>query len=464
MKPIDHNSLHRTAKYFMDTGRAATAHEALSILESFGLAISISDEAAATEAGQIALLTLINLARRTLLAGVEICGVPDVPLLVPLAGAADLAGAVMELGGSLVSKTRDDWPIAFIGEPGCPNPTAPAWRLAWDGWRGGVVPLGAGSDAAAASAMSLAPAIAAAACATETFAYHAKDHPLAGKRPLGLSLWRPGRDWLLADSSEPELAYLPSKLWLIGLGNLGQAYSWLLACLPFADPAQVELLLQDFDSMAASNESTSLLAARHALATKKARWVGAWLEARGFRTTLDERRFGDWTKRQAWEPGVALCGVDNGPARASLESAGFDLIIESGLGAGPGGFRNFSMHSFPGPRRADQIWSGIDRSSAPDVAHLPAYAELSRDGLDECGLAQLASRTVGVPFVGLVAAGLVISELLRRLHGGAAHAVISGSVTALADVETVASEAALSDIAYVAARAPEWRRRPLEME
>ena len=28
-------------------------------------------------------------------------------------------------------------------------------------------------------------------------------------------------------------SYLPSRLWLIGLGNLGQAFSWLLACLPY---------------------------------------------------------------------------------------------------------------------------------------------------------------------------------------------------------------------------------------
>jgi hypothetical protein len=451
MKPIDHNSLHRTAKYFMDTGQAASAEDALGLLESFGLTIATSAESAATEEGQIALLTLVNLARRTFLAGVEIIGVAEKPLLVPLANASTLAGAVAELGGSLVTEARRDWPTAIIGEPSCSKSSSWGWRLVWGGWRGGVVPLGVNVATATAPAIPLAPAMAAAACAAELFAYHAKDHPLAGRRPLGLSLWRPGADWLIADKSEPDLAYLPSQLWLIGLGNLGQAYGWLLACLPFSDPSQVELLLQDFDSMATSNESTSLLAARDALGTRKTRWVSSWFEQRGFRTTLEERRFGPWTQRQAWEPGVALCGVDNGPARAALEGAGFDLVLESGLGAGPNGFRNFSMHSFPGPRRADQIWSADDRSNAPDVAHLPAYAKLSRDGLDECGLALIASRSVGVPFVGLVAAGLVISELLRRLHGGTAHVVISGSVTALADIEAVGAQATPQNIAYVAA-------------
>jgi len=55
---------------------------------------------------------------------------------------------------------------------------------------------------------------------------------MAGKRHAGLSLWRPGADWLVPDQDEPTLQYLPSQLWLIGLGNLGQAFSWSLACLP----------------------------------------------------------------------------------------------------------------------------------------------------------------------------------------------------------------------------------------
>ena len=52
------------------------------------------------------------------------------------------------------------------------------------------------------------------------------------------------------------LVLLAGGLWLIGLGNLGQAYAWLLACLPY--PARVaEIMLQDFDTLADSNDSTS---------------------------------------------------------------------------------------------------------------------------------------------------------------------------------------------------------------
>jgi hypothetical protein len=71
---IDHTRLHRTAKYFMDSGRAATHDDAMGILRGFGASIHVGPEAAASIPHQIALLTLVNLARRTLLGGVEVLG------------------------------------------------------------------------------------------------------------------------------------------------------------------------------------------------------------------------------------------------------------------------------------------------------------------------------------------------------------------------------------------------------
>lgn len=451
MRAIDHTTLHRTAKYFMDSGRAESPEAALHLLQSFGLSIMVSAEAAASYDGQVALLTLVNLARRTFLAGIEVVGVPDVATIAPLAHTATLRDAVIELGGQVTQSRHGQWPVAIIGD----DPDFPAigtgWRLVWDGWRAGVVPLREKPLPTALPAVELAPAMAAAVCAAELFAFHAGDHPLAGKRRVGLSLWRPGADWSVADADEPTLAYLPSRLWLIGLGNLGQAYSWLLACLRYEDPSQVELMLQDFDRMAESNDSTSMLASVDAIDRMKTRWVAEWLERRGFRTALEERRFGPWTQRQEWEAPVALCGVDNAVARVSLEKAGFELVVESGLGAGPQGFRNFSLHSFPSSRRADQIWSTTQGAHAPDVSNMPAYAGLRKRGMDQCGLAQLASRTVGVPFVGLIAGGFVIAELLRRLHGGQAYGVIAGSTVSLDDIEVSAIAAEPYGYGYAAA-------------
>ena len=433
---IDHTRLHRTAKYFMDNGRAATHGDAMDMLKTFGLTIRVGPEAATSPAHQIALLTLVNLARRTFLGGVEAVGVPDAALLVPLAPAGNLADAVRNLGGQPSAGPSGAWPEVLIGTCGQTCSDA-AWQATWQGWRGGAVPARSGYRLAEDSTNPLAAALAAAAAAAELFAWHAKDHPMAGKRAAGLSLWRPGVDWLVDDPTEPALSYLPSRLWLIGLGNLGQAFAWLLACLPYADCAEVELLLQDYDRIAESNDSTSLLSTLTLIGEKKTRAVAAWLEAAGFSTVLEERRFGPWTVRGPHDPGVALCGVDNAATRADLDKPGFELVVEVGLGAGPSGFRNFSMHTFPSSRRPDEIWPHHANGRAVDVSAMPAYDALRKSGMDACGLAQLAFRTVGVPFVGLIAAAMGLCEPLRRLHGAEGLELVSGSLASLGDLDAV---------------------------
>ena len=54
----DPDRLHRTAKYFMDSGRAATAEDAVDMLSRFGMTITVDAVIAKTPNGQIALLTL----------------------------------------------------------------------------------------------------------------------------------------------------------------------------------------------------------------------------------------------------------------------------------------------------------------------------------------------------------------------------------------------------------------------
>jgi hypothetical protein len=360
---------------------------------------------------------------------------------------------VTELGGEPVARVREDWPLALIGDAEPTGGTAPAWRLTWAGWRGGAAPHRAGQRLDETEAIALAPALAAAACAAEVFSYRAGDHPMAGRRAAGLSLWQLGRDWLAPDPSEPALAYLPSRLWLVGLGNLGQAFAWLLALLPYRDTAEVQLLLQDFDRIAPSNDSTSLLSFLPDVGRRKSRVVGDWLEARGFEIFLEERRFGPWTRRHDDEPGAALCGVDNALARAALDEAGFDLIVEAGLGAGPQAFRSISLHTFPASRSAAAIWSRQAALAAESYEDKPAYQALKEAGMDPCGLAQLASCTVGVPFVGLIAGCLAISELLRRLNGSLTLEFVAGSAAALGDFEYGVLAAPPYAAGHVAARA-----------
>ncbi len=432
---LDDTSLHRTAKYFMDNGMAASHEEAIGLLESFGLTIYVGDEIRGSINHQNALLTLVNVARRTFLGGVEIVGSLNVGSASPLAPSCKLEYAVEKLGGRVVSSPNRKWPAVMIGSVGVKCCPPVCLQLTWEGWRGGVVPAKDGLRLDEANAISIAPVLAASVCAAELFSFFAGDNVLAARRTSGLSLWNPSRDWLEREELEPALSYLPSRLWLIGLGNLGQAYAWLLTCLPFPDPRRIELLLQDFDVITESNDSTSVLSFREDVGYRKARCVASWLEAKGFSTVLEERRFGEHTRRASTEPAVALCGVDNVLARMALGSAGFDLVIEAGLGAGPNAFRSISMHTFPATRTPEEVWSRHLSPKTTSVEGQPAYQELRAKGMDACGLTQLASRTIGVPFVGAIAGCLVVSELLRRLNGGLCLEQASGSVSALSDFE-----------------------------
>ena len=135
----------------------------------------------------------------------------------------------------------------------------------------------------------------------------------------------------------------------------------------------------------------------------------------------------------------------------ALEKAGFGLVVEAGLGAGPEGFRSFSVHTFPSSLSAEQMWSKEVGAQNESVENMPAYKALKCKGMDRCGLAQLASRSVGVPFVGMVASCLVVSELLRRLNGGKTLELISGSAAALADFESVEMKSAPYSFGHVTA-------------
>ncbi|MEH0292494.1 ThiF family adenylyltransferase [Agrobacterium sp. CCNWLW71] len=437
MPVITADELHRTAKYFMDSGKAASHEEAMTILASFSLSIRVSDSMASSALEQTALFTLLNLASRTLLGGVEVVGAPNSVATSPLYDGRNIRDVIIELGGKHASATDEPLtrPVALIGDATAAPNGSPQWRLTWSGWRGGVVMEGhARLDEQ--RAIGLAPVLASAVCAAEVFAFLSKAHPLAGRRSAGLSLWNPEMDWRI-NSDEPELKYLPASLWLIGLGNLGQAYAWAIAALDFPKAAKAKLMLQDTDRIGVSNHSTSLLSYPVDVGKKKTRVVATWLEERGFDTTLEERLFGDWSRRTMSEPGVALCGVDNAEARAALDAAGFGLVVEAGLGAGLDSFQSVGIHTFPASRSSGLIWGRQIGQSNPSFRNAPAYAWLAEDGMDECGLVHLASRTIAVPFVGLLAGCLAVCEVLRRLHSGPTIEVLSVSALAIADAEVV---------------------------
>lgn len=440
MAMLSADELHRTAKYFMDNGQASTHAEAMGILESFTLTVWVADSIRDCAHEQTALLTLVNLAARTFLGGVQVVELPDVTASTPLYAGRRLQEVVVELGGTTADANapRSTGPVALIGDTGVVASNSPQWRLTWSGWRGGVVMEKSGVRLDESRAIGVAPVLAAGACASEVFAYLSQTHIMAGRRSSGMSLWTPNRDWVL-DAEEPPLSFLPSSLWLIGLGNLGQAFAWTLVSLEYGKSRKVEVFLQDMDRITTSNHSTSLLSFPAQVGARKTRAVAEWLDLRGFDTIIEERPFGESSRRTSSEPGIALCGVDNAEARAALETAGFGLVVEAGLGAGLDSFRSIALHTLPASRSAGSIWGKQIGQGNPAFRAAPAYLHLAEEGMDDCGLVRLSSRTIAVPFVGLIAACLVIAEVLRRLHGGIHLELLSVSTLALADAEAVIS-------------------------
>jgi hypothetical protein len=97
------------------------------------------------------------------------------------------------------------------------------------------------------------------------------------------------------------------------------------------------------------------------------------------------------------------------------------------------------MHTLPGPRPASQLWSGASVNVARPTG--AAYQKLLDDGvLDQCGVTLLAGKAVGAPFVGTVAATLVLAEVLRLLHSGTVHHVIDMDLGSLEHRSVVARE------------------------
>jgi hypothetical protein len=412
--------LHRLVKQVLDSGAASSVEAAEALFRTYRLAFTIDEAEARTAAGQAALLTGVALARRVFLGGVTVAGGLDARLLVPLPlGCNTLGTAVTTLGGVPAASVDGSIPKVSVGGASLEAPEAFHLRMVYQGWRGGVVPADDDEGATEADCMPLAAMLAAALSVSEAFFHVQGDTPAAGQRRIGLSLWRPDPavDWLCGDDGAPEIELLPSRLWLIGLGHLGQAYLWALSLLPYAQRGELELMLQDVDVVTTSTESTSILTDASMVGIKKTRCMATWAERRGFGTTILERLFDGGFKRQEIEPAVALCGLDNALGRRALDEVGFSFIVEAGLGHGYRDFRTMRLHTLPGRRSSADIW----QASAPveDLSARAAYRKLLADGvLDQCGITLLAGKAVGAPFVGSVAATLAVSEILRLLHGG----------------------------------------------
>jgi hypothetical protein len=420
------DELNRIAKAAFDAGEVESIEEALELFRSYRFGVVVGPELADDPLLQAALLTIANAGPRACLGGVTIAGATDVVLDLAWAHGQTVADAVTALGCT-VAADLERHPVVIVGDGGDAD-GEPIIHLRASGWVGGVTP---DPTLALAEATPFLPAgsLAGALAVSELF-QHLRGNPLAAHRTVGLSLWRPELDWREDEAQGPALTYLPAEFWLLGLGHLGQAHAWTIGLLPYPDPGEAMLMLQDRDTIVSANEATSMLLDADALGQLKTRLAVRRLEALGFTTRVCERLFDAQQRLQAGEPMTALAGFDNAPARRPLSDAGFDLVVDVGLGGGPQSYLDIMLHSFPASRRSSEVelWKARPASAESLVERSAGYRRLVDESGDRCGVLEIAGISVATAFVGCAAAALSVSEVCRALADGPRYEVVDLSL------------------------------------
>jgi hypothetical protein len=422
---LNPEDLHRGVKLAMDSGEAADAAEAEAIFKGYRLVVEVGNEVQHSAAHQAAVLSLVNTGRRALLGGIYVRGSLDAKLVVPsLFGGTTLREAIVATGGKVDEPAPPLAPVVLVGLT-TPSDAAPVvLRLTFDAWAGGVAPPEDRIVLREKPDDVLGAVLASAIALSEVFQW-LRERGRAANRVCGLSAWMLDADWT-KDHDAPDVSLVPDNVWVLGLGHLGQAFLWTLSLLIGSQLDKLKVVLHDYDAIAKANDSTSLLTTPHLVGTLKTRAVAGSLERHGVKTRLIERKFNGRERIRDDEPRVLFCGVDNSATRSVIDQAGFDLVVEAGLGNGWTDYLSLRLHTFPASRMATVIWSGDDEKDAPVDAR--AYKNLERHGMDQCGLLQIATRSVGVPFVGLVAACLSLGEMIRTLMGQIRYDVIDLSL------------------------------------
>ena len=418
MNLIDRDRLHRTAKIALDLGLVADIDSAPAYLQNLVLQIHVGPDLHTDLAGQAALLTATNAGGRAMLGGVRVT-IEDNPVLsLPWAQGQELATAIRMHGGSVVNSHEPEHPVIVIGEPRRRSCAKVQLPLCYAGWSGGVAETW---DHPGSQAIPLAGVVAGALAVSEVFQYSLGSHTAAG-RDTGLSLWRPDLPWQSSDAAGPALQRLPTGIWLLGLGHLGQANAWNLGCLPYDKPGDLEVYLVDFDTVVEANHSTGLLTLPTDIGQRKTRVAASRLEQLGHLAHLIERPFDDHLRPSNTEPQLALAGFDKIEPRQALGDK-FRRVVDAGLGSGPIEYLDILLHTFPSELTPTEAFPS---RSAGDPELSPAYeAEINRrisEGMEagtaRCGVIELAGATPAAAFVGAIAGALSVADLLRFLHGG----------------------------------------------
>lgn len=367
------------------------------------LAVAASPQQAKTAAGQAAALTAIATALKCF-GRVWLVFEKDEPLVRPLPIGPTLAAAAKALGASVTS--RGAYSVThWVSVGGDVERRGFHVRCWWDGWSAGILPRW-NTRLVGGSSNPLAGVFAGALGVREVFA-DVRGDGRAGARESIISLWEP---WSSpADATPgPNTFYLPLKLWLVGLGHLGQGYLWSLSFLPAHGKLMV---LQDYQKVGEENEATGLITKATDLHRCKTRVAAAWVEGLGWSTALIERRFAQDIAPHADEPAIVLTGLDDPKPRIAIAKAGFAYMVDAGIGHGPTDFETTQIRVLQAGDAP--TWSSeAPKRSVENLLKRKAYQAHAKKH-DQCGTYELADASVAVPFVGAAVGALTITQAIR---------------------------------------------------
>lgn len=397
----------RVTKALTDAGLAASFADAEARLDAVRVCVVLDDDQARTPAGQAAALTALAVAYKCFGRVSLATNEEAAPLISPLLIGPTITDAARNLGGAVDRNIpMDTTHLVRIGG----RPEWAGWRVDcwWDRWLAGT--RADSSEDIGDSRLSLSGVFAGALAVRQIFA-SARIGPSYQARDVSISLWEP---WTVADSTSrgPARFTAPNALWLVGLGHLGQAFVWNLLTLPYRQERRV--VLQDDQRVCEENQATSLLVlAQPKIGERKVRLASTWLEHGGWETALIERRHRGELRPTADDPPFLLSGLDDLAPRKLLAGAGFDFMVDAGIGHGPGDFEGIQVRIIANSESVEGLWNASEHGTSKDrLLAGEAYQSLERE-IGACGTFTIANASVAVPFVGAAADALAIAQLIR---------------------------------------------------
>src|SRR5262249_8564590 len=147
------------------------------------------------------------------------------------------------------------------------------------------------------------------------------------------------------------------------------------------------------------NEATGLLTyGDDDVGRRKARVAASWLEPAWDTSLIERRHRGDILLTDDDSP-IVFAGLDNVPARYGVASAGFDYMVDAGVGHGPVDFESFQLRVLRRGTDPRGHWAAEGKTKNVEaILEQAVYREYIAK-YDRCGAFELAEGSVAVPFV-----------------------------------------------------------------